>query len=332
MNTSVRTPEEVERLTGLDLLAVVPRSRQRRSVRVHTRIRISNKSVSLSLLRVQRPAPAATRVIVPVEDAESAQWGHENGTGEAAAGPVSSLVRARPDGYPNGSRRPQAMMGWLPERGLSEAYRVLRGSVLLGPGAATRRLLITSSQPQEGKTTISVNLACSLAQLGRKVLILDADMRRANCGRLLDVETETGLSEYLQGLAEFDEIVAGTGIPGLDLVPGGRPNPVASDLLYSPRLAMLLRQAHHRYEHVVIDSPPSLMLSDARTISSLVEGVVLVVSDKTERNALLRTKQMFDDAGVRFVGFVMNRVNFDHPDYGYYRDYCYHSRAGETSG
>ena len=83
-------------------------------------------------------------------------------------------------------------------------------------------------------------------------------------------------------------------------------------------------RARDRYDHVIVDSPPSLALSDARTISRLVEGVVLVVSDKTERGSLLRVKQTLDDAGAPFLGFVMNRVNLDNLDYGHYRNYGYY--------
>jgi tyrosine-protein kinase Etk/Wzc len=115
-----------------------------------------------------------------------------------------------------------------------------------------------------------------------------------------------------------------TKVEGLSLVPAGRSSLVASDLLYSPRLSTLLQEVGQRFQHVVVDSPPSLVLSDARTISRLVEGVILVVSDTTERGSLLRTKQTFDDAGVHFLGFVMNRVDLNHLDYGYYRDYGYY--------
>ena len=196
--------------------------------------------------------------------------------------------------------------------------------MLLGWDESMRRILITSSQPEEGKTSVSLNLACSLAQLGRRVLVIDADMRRPNCNTQLGVTLEYGLTDYLQGLSELDQIITETPIAGLSLVPAGRSSSVASDLLYSPRLVSLLQEVGRRYEHVVIDSPPSLVLSDARTISRLVEGVILVVSDKTERGSLLRTKQTFDDDGVNFLGFVMNRVNLDHLDYGYYRDYGYY--------
>ena len=156
------------------------------------------------------------------------------------------------------------------------------------------------------------------------MLLVDADMRKPNCARQLGIEAERGLSEYLEGRTERDEIILPTSIDNLWLVPAGRPHPEASDLLYSPRLAALLYEAGAGWDHVVIDSPPSLALSDARTIARLVEAVILVVSDQTERASLKRTKQAFDDAGVRFLGFVMNRVNLDDLEYGYYREYGYY--------
>jgi succinoglycan biosynthesis transport protein ExoP len=260
MDTAVRTPEEVERISGLGLLAVVPRSRGEQGRKLLTR---------------------------------------EDSTGT------------------------QSVRLWEPEDGVAEACRTLRSSVLLGWGEATRRILLTSAQPQEGKTTLSLNLACSLAQLGRNVLLIDADMRRPDCHRQLGINQSPGLSEYLQGLVEVDQVFAATDIPGLSVVASGKPVRAASDLLYSPRLQSLLDQAAERFDHVVIDSPPSLALSDARTIGRYVESVVLVVSDKTDRNALLRTKQSFDDAGIGFLGFVMNRISLGNLDYGYYSDYGY---------
>lgn len=283
LNTVVRTPEEVEKMTGLGLLAVIPKSRQ----------------------QVQK---VKTKKI---------------GRGRRTNNQVLAL-----SGYTNGASaetsEEKALVRWAPEQGLSEAYRTLRSSVLLGWDESMRRILVTSSQPEEGKTSVSLNLACSLAQLGRRVLVVDADMRRPNCARQLGVKSDYGLTDYLQGMTDLDQIVVKTRIENLSLVPAGRSSTVASDLLYSPRLSTLLQEVGHRFQHIVVDSPPSLVLSDARTISRLVEGVVLVVSDATERNSLLRTKQMFDDAGVHFLGFVMNRVNLDNLDYGYYRNYGYY--------
>ena len=271
LDTALRSPEEVERLTGLALLAVVPRGRGKDERKV---------------------------IVAPPDPAEGA----------------AALAR------------------WEPEEGLAEAYRTLRSSVLLGWDESMRRILLTSSQPQEGKTTISLNLACSLAQLGRRVVLVDADMRRPDCARQLGIEPGKGLSEYLQGETELDEAIRQTVVPGLSLLSSGASTRTAADLLYSPRLAVALRELGERYDHVVIDSPPSLGLSDARTIGRMVEGVVLVISDKTDRGGLSRTKQTFDEAGVRLLGFVMNRVNLDGPDYGQYGYGYYYTTtpSGET--
>ena len=301
MNTIVRTPEEVERATGLALLAVIPRSRRKLTRKVGTSPYGNGRSSP------DLPLMAFSNGTTGTKGAHRSNGANgSNGHGV----PESGLVK------------------WAPEQGLSEAYRTLRSSVLLGWDESMRRILVTSSQPEEGKTSVSLNLACSLAQLGRRVLVIDADMRRPNCNKQLGVSLEYGLTDYLQGLSELDQIITETPIAGLSLVPAGRSSSVASDLLYSPRLVSLLQEAGRRYEHVVVDSPPSLVLSDARTISRLVEGVILVVSDKTERGSLLRTKQTFDDAGVHFLGFVMNRVNLDNLDYGYYRNYGYYYSYG----
>ncbi len=268
-DTAVRSPEQVERLTGLNLLAVVPHS----------------------------------------------------------SGPHLKKLILRPDDETSGA---QTVEHWAPSDGLAEAYRTLRSSVLLGWDSSMRRILLTSAQPQEGKTTLSLNLACSLAQLGRKVLLIDGDMRRPDCHRHLGVPQAPGLREYLEGEAEIDAIVRPTAVPGLSVLAAGRSTTAASDLLHSPRLAALLELAAERFEHVVIDSPPALALSDARTFGRLVEAVALVVSDQTNQRSLVRTKQNFDDAQVEMLGFVMNRIRLDHVDYGYYRDYGY--SYGETAG
>jgi len=271
LNTIVRTPEEVERLTRLPLLAVVPRTRR----------------------------PATRKLLTkPMDGAETAQT---------------------------------AMVRWDPEQNLSEAYRTLRSSVLIGLEDSMRRILLTSSQPQEGKTTVSLNLACSLAQLGRSVLLIDADMRRPDCHRQLEIDPLPGLHAVLTGEAGLDEAIRASTIPGLSLMPAGKATNEAADLLHSPRLAALLEEVAERFDHVVIDSPPSLTLPDSRTIARYVEGLVLVVSDKTERASLKRTKQSFDDAGVRFLGFVMNRVDLGRPEYGYYRTYGYYESSSKSS-
>ena len=158
MNTVVRTPEQVERMTGLSLLAVIPRGRSQSAEKVVVR-------------RIDPPAIAVKTVVA-------------SGGGAAAA----AALKPQPPKFQ-----------WEPEAALSEAYRTLRSSILLGCDDSMRRILVTSSQPQEGKTTVSLNLACSLAQLGRDVLLVDADLRRPNCARQLGIKSGRGLTDYLQG-------------------------------------------------------------------------------------------------------------------------------------
>lgn len=305
LSTLVRTPEEVEKLTGLSLLAVVPR----------TRSRLESFGRSAFVFADDHCTPNGHPARAPAS--QRLPSGSQNSAGTGPASP------ARPK--------------WQPEAALAEAYRTLRSSLLLGWGDSMRRILITSPQPRDGKTTISVHLAWSLAQLGRRVLLVDADMRKPNCARQLGVGFEKGLSEYLEGAAESSEIIRETCVENLWVVPAGRPHPAASDLLHSARLWALLYDAGTRWDHVVIDSPPSLALSDARTIAQLVEGVVLVVGDGTDRASLKRTQLAFDAAGIRLLGFVMNRVNLDDMNYGYYREYgnyyydsASHSAAGRS--
>jgi Mrp family chromosome partitioning ATPase len=127
----------------------------------------------------------------------------------------------------------------------------------------------------------------------------------------------------------LDDVVSETPLQGVSLLPAGASARCASDLLWSPRLATLLERATQRYDHVVIDSPPALLLSDARTIAKLVEAVILVVSGETERGALLRTKQTVEGAGARLLGFVMNRFEPRALEYDYYRGYGYYYACGE---
>ena len=335
MTTLVRTPEEVERMTGLSLLVVIPRSRSKDSAKVITepidpflpatgQLRLAPVSETTSgpgELDHSEPAQIEPCQTEPGRaEAGLAAVGHNRGGQNGASHGGVRNGSSADAGAANG----EGGLCWRPEPALSEAYRTLRSSVLLGLDESMRRILVTSSQPQEGKTTVSLNLACSLAQLKRRALVIDADMRRPNCVKQLGVETDSGLTDYLQGLAEIDQVITKTRIDGLWLAAAGRSNAVASDLLFSPRLATLLREVGKRFDHIVIDSPPSLVLSDARTISRMVEGVIMVVSDSTESGALMRTKQTFDEAGVHFLGFVMNRVDLDNLDYGYYRDYGYY--------
>ncbi len=219
---------------------------------------------------------------------------------------------------------------------LSEAFRSLRTSVLLSsPERPPRSLLITSAQPSEGKTTISINLAVSLAQLGQRVLLVDCDMRKPSVHRGLGIEAEAGLAAYLTGQQDWSAVVVTTPIAGLSVIPCGPIPPNPAELLSCERMRSLLGEAMAQYSTVLLDSPPLLNVADSRVIAGQVEGVILVVKgNSTPRELGRRAQACARDVGANILGVVLNNVDLRSGDY-YYRSYNYgygDDQAGEKNG
>ena len=206
----------------------------------------------------------------------------------------------------------------------AEAYRILRSALLLESEPSRRRILITACSPEEEQGTVGLNLAGILARLDRRVLLVDADMRQPSA------RARKGLGEYLRGLADLNEVITETGTTGLSLIDRGCAPEEASDLFHSERLALLLEECALRYEHVIVETPPALTLSDARTIAPMMDGVILVISARTGRDALVRTRQVLDRAGARFLGFVMTGMDFGRLECGYWHG-REKQRAGESA-
>ncbi len=216
----------------------------------------------------------------------------------------------------------------------SESYRALRTSLLLSSAEhAPRTMLITSSHPGEGKTTIVANTAISLAQTGARVIVLDADMRRPRCHKVLNTKNEVGLSTYLSRDIPLDEVVqVAADIPNLHVIPAGPVPPNPSELLSSVKLRILLAQLQDRYDHIVIDSPPVIHVTDALIISPQVDGVALVVkSGHTPREAVVRSKQALIDVNAKIFGVVLNHVDLEREGYYYNYKYSYYHHAEESS-
>ncbi len=208
---------------------------------------------------------------------------------------------------------------------LSEAFRSLRTSVLLSTAERPpRSLLISSSQPGEGKTTVSVNLAISLAQLGQRVLLIDGDMRRPCIHKAFDAKDTAGLVSYLTGQQEWRRTAHPTDVPGLDLLVCGPVPPNPAELLSSDRMRTLLQEAMEEYNFVVVDSPPLLSVADSRVLAALVEGVILVVKGgDTPREVAQRAEGYALDVGANLIGVVLNNLDVRAGNYYYYRYYRY---------
>ena len=213
-----------------------------------------------------------------------------------------------------------------PESVAAEAFRSLRTSILLSrPKAGPKIILITSCIPVEGKSTVTVNLAISFAQHGKKVLIMEADMRRPSMKHVLDVSNEAGLSSILAGSLTLDEAsIHGVHVPTLDVLPAGPRPPMPSEVLGSSAFDELLEQLRSRYDIVLIDSPPALLLTDAVSIASKTDAVVWVTrAGVITRPYLARAAQLIERNGMPVIGFVLNRMDKSVDPYGYGYGYGY---------
>lgn len=248
-----------------------------------------------------------------------------NGNGHGA------VAKSNGNGHGNGHGRahPELLLDPGVQTPLAEAYRHLRTSILLArAGRAVRSILVTSSQPGDGKTTTAVNLAASLAQTGARVLLIDADLRRPRLHALFGLDNEEGLSNVLAGEQKAFEIVSLIGrheATGLHVLPSGPTPPNAAELLGSDETPRLLKFLQSVFTHVVIDSPPVASFTDGVLLASMVDGVVLVVhGGKSSRDLTRRSRQVLQDAGGRILGVVLNNVDVRTEGYGYY----YHAGAG----
>ncbi len=217
---------------------------------------------------------------------------------------------------------------------LTEAFRSLRTSVLLSAaGRPPRSLLVSSAQPGEGKTTVSINLAISLAQLGQRVLLIDCDLRRPSVHRAFQIQGSLGIASYLAGQQDWIAAIERTTIPGLDVLVSGPTPPNPAELLSSDRMEELIQKALEEYKFVVIDSPPLLNVADSRILATLVEGVVLVVKGGvTPRELARRALAYATDVGGRVIGVALNNIDLHSDEYSYYRHYSYDSYGTAPKG
>ena len=216
-----------------------------------------------------------------------------------------------------------------PKSQVSEAFRALRTTLLLSqPDRPPQVILVTSALPREGKTTAAANLAVTLAQLGDKTVLVDADLRKPGIGRMLNLASGkyAGLSSYLAGVSSLDLVsVPHPSIPNLVAIPTGPLPPNPADLLSSHRLADAIAELRTKFKFVVIDSAPVMAATDAVILSVQVDGVLLVVrSGETPKAAFTRTCELLVSVKSRLLGVVLNAVDANAPDYYYsYRYYPY---------
>ena len=211
-----------------------------------------------------------------------------------------------------------------PKSQMAESYRALRTSLLLTSlGGPPKVILITSALPEEGKTTTSINSAIVLAQRGSRVLLIDADLRRPSIHKTLGLGPRLGLSNLMTGSATLQQaVMRSTILSNLFILPAGTPPPNPAELLASANMKELLDQLREEYDHIVIDTPPTLSVTDAVIMSTRADRVILVIrSGHTTKQALRRARDLLMQVNARVCGVLMNAVNLNSPDYYYYHEY-----------
>jgi len=217
--------------------------------------------------------------------------------------------------------RPKPLISYLePQSEITEAYRALRTSILLSSAShPPRSILVTSAVAQDGKTMTCINIGIVLAQQGKRVLIVDADMRRPHIHRAFGLKAEVGLSNILAGVAEPGEAITTTVQPNLFVIPAGPVPPHPAELLSSAVMRDLLRRWCAEYDHVILDSPPVISVTDPVVLSVQTDAVLLIVrSGQTTAAHVRRTRNILQSVNAGLLGIVVNAADIRSPDYYYY--------------
>jgi capsular exopolysaccharide synthesis family protein len=222
---------------------------------------------------------------------------------------------------------------------VAECVRTTLTSILLPSqnGDGPRVIVLTSPGPGDGKTTVSCNLSIAVAEIGRKVLLIDGDLRRPRLHKVFGVANNWGLSDVLWSGTQLEtvpllDLVRETEVSGLCVLPGGsRGNTVPSNLFYSPRMSRLLSRLRNEFDMVLIDAPPMIHLADARVLGRLADGVILVIrAGQTTTESALFARQRFSEDGTRVLGTVLNSWDprstsrYGYGSYSDYRAYAAH--------
>ncbi|MFN6964555.1 MAG: GumC family protein [Pyrinomonadaceae bacterium] len=246
----------------------------------------------------------------------------------------AALVPAAADGNGN----PGAALITLQERHspMAEAYRHLRTSLLFSSaGKPPQTILVTSSQPSEGKTTTAINTAVTLAQAEADVVVIDCDLRRPRIHNYFGMDNSQGLTNYLSGERNIDNLIKSyPGLPRLKVITSGPIPPNPAELLSSQEMRNLLQFLRGRFKHVIIDSPPAISFTDAAILATITDGVVLVaMANKSSLHLMRRFKQRLATLGARIYGVVLNGIKSGSMEYEYYGSsyYDYYARTDADS-
>ncbi|MAT57110.1 MAG: hypothetical protein CMF23_03990 [Ignavibacteriae bacterium] len=216
----------------------------------------------------------------------------------------------------------------------SEAFRALRTRIQFSKirPDALKTILVTSSTPKEGKTTVSVNLAGSFAYTNKRTVVVDCDLRKPRMHNVFKAQRFPGFTDYFFGQAEYEEIVRTSEIENLDFITAGTIPPNPSEILGSPQMEKFLEKLKSLYDVVILDSPPVIAVTDSEILSRMVDATVLVASANiTENDLLEKSVELLTHDHGSFIGVVLNRFMYRSGYGSYYKYYYYYSRPDQKN-
>lgn len=288
LDRTVKSPEELEALLGMPTLAVIPD------------IEESRRGSSLKI-RYGRSAYSYNY---------SYGYGYGNSTDKER--------RGKKDGA-----QIELLPHHSPRLAVSEAYRSLRTALMLSSANELRMIALTSAEPGEGKTATTTNLAVVMAQLGRRVLIIDCDLRRPRMHKVFHISNRMGLVNYLTANVDIESLCFETPVPNLWVCPSGPIPPNPSELLSSDRMKQLLAKLRQTFDFVIIDTPPIMPVADAIILGTMTDGVVVCARTgalRREDAKFCRERLAYSE--LRTIGAVLNRYSASSG--GYQRKYRYY--------
>src|SRR5262249_18647087 len=223
-----------------------------------------------------------------------------------------------------------------PKSAVAECCRAIRTNLLfMSPDQPFKTMLVTSSGPQEGKSTAVASLGIAMAQSGNRVLVVDTDMRRPRLHKAFGVANEVGVTSLLVSESSVDASLKSTEVPGLFVLPCGPIPPNPAELLHTQTFSELLKRLSAKFDRVILDSPPLAAVADAAILGTQVDGVVLVVKARhTPREMAIRGVRSLQDINAKIFGVVLNNVDLEDPKYGdyyyAYRRYGYYQSEGKN--
>jgi polysaccharide biosynthesis transport protein len=234
-----------------------------------------------------------------------------------ASGPVFDMSVAAGNGALTPAARSSAMSAYLQNPGVCEAFFATMNSLLFAcrERSSGRVIVLTSPEARDGKTTVATNLAIALSQIGRRVVLVDGDLRKPRLHAMFDEDPENGLAKLLEDTGEVSaevlrDFIRPTRVENLFIIPTRPVGEGLSRKLHSPRLRSVIDRLRREFDIVLIDSPPVLHISDARVFGALADGVLLVFrARKTTRESAMAVYDCLIQDGVRILGTILNDWN-----------------------